>query len=254
MRLYDKPMMENHCIPEEDWQLAAYHAFAAKMTDRQDKFPCIPATLGFSRNHLKYGFIQDPRSRIASATMSALIRDYTEHAHQYGNYTSLILFFETPEDLRHNFQVEHFESLFWDLLNRTSQEDKRKWPEPIPLDPSNHIWEYCFHGESYFVYCATPAHRNRQSRYFPYLMLALTPRWVLKEFNKVPKQAEAMKPLIRGRLEAYDSIAPHPDLKLYGDTDNYEWKQYFLRDDHTSAPSCPFHRGLDKVKERPSSN
>ncbi|GIP22690.1 YqcI/YcgG family protein [Paenibacillus sp. J22TS3] len=246
MMLYDKANLEDHYVPKEDWKVAAYQAFAAKMTNREDKFPCIPATLGFAHNHLKYGFLPDPRSSEAPAAVSELVRQFTDNSRQFGKYTSLILFFHTPDDLRHQSSVEHYESLFWDLLSRTSGEDALDWPAHIPTEPSHHFWEYCLHGESYFVYCATPSHVNRQSRYFPYFMLALTPRWVLVEFNKVPKQAETMKPLIRQRLEAYDTISPHPDLKLYGEKDNYEWKQYFLRDDHSSAPSCPFSRHAQK--------
>lgn len=243
MILYDNQMMEGHSVPQEDWQIAAYQAFAAKMTNREEKFPCIPATLGFMNSHLRYGFVTDPRSPGAGGMMAELIRDYTENSRQFGKYTSLILFFDTPTDLKSNFPVEQYETLFWDLLSRTAQEDKREWPPHIPLDPSSHIWEFCFHEESYFVYCATPAHIQRQSRHFPYFLLALTPRWVLTEFNKMPKQVQMLKPLIRQRLEAYDTVGPHPDLKLYGAEDNYEWKQYFLRDNDRAARSCPFSHG-----------
>ncbi|MNS46804.1 YqcI/YcgG family protein [compost metagenome] len=255
MILYNNQMMEGHSVPQEDWQVAAYHAFAAKMMNREDKFPCIPATLGFSHSHLRYGFVPDPRSPYSEQTMAELLRNYTENSRQFGKYTSLILFFSTPSDLKNKFSVEQYESLFWDLLSRTGREDKREWPQHIPVDPANHVWEFNFHEESYFVYCATPAHTRRQSRHFPFFMLALTPRWVLVEFNKLPKQAQMMKPLIRQRLEAYDTIGPHPDLKLYGDADNYEWKQYFLRDNDTTAPSCPFSHGrLSRTRDHSSTN
>ena len=59
------------------------------------------------------------------------------------------------------------------------------------------------------------------------MMLAFTPRWVLKQFNARTRQAEHTKGLIRQRLAQYDPVPPHPDLKLYGAEDNYEWKQYF---------------------------
>ncbi|WP_433945670.1 YqcI/YcgG family protein [Paenibacillus sp. SN-8-1] len=255
MILYDNQMMEGHSVPPEDWQVAAYHAFAAKMTNKEDKFPCIPATLGFTHSHLRYGFVPDPRSPYAEQTMADLLRNYTERSRHFGKYTSLILFFDTPGDLRNKWSVEQYEALFWDLLSRTVREDKREWPQHIPVDPSDHVWEFCFHEESYFVYCATPAHTRRQSRYFPFFMLALTPRWVLVEFNKLPKQTQMIKPLIRQRLKTYDTIGPHPDLKLYGDADNYEWKQYFLRDNDTTAPSCPFiHGRLSKTRDHSSTN
>jgi len=98
------------------------------------------------------------------------------------------------------------------------------------------------------MYCASPAHRNRNSRHFDYFMLAITPRWVLKEFNKEKSYAKKIKSQVRNRLKHYDAINIHPDLNTYGNNDNYEWRQYFLRDDDTSLSKCPFHR-LFKSKD-----
>jgi FPC/CPF motif-containing protein YcgG len=77
-------------------------------------------------------------------------------------------------------------------------------------------------------------------------MLAITPRWVLQEFNKHETFAKSIKSQIRNRLEAYDTIRIHPDLNSYGNKANFEWKQYFLRDDESSLSKCPFHRLLNK--------
>ena len=51
---------------------------------------------------------------------------------------------------------------------------------------------------------------------------------------------DQIKSLIRERLAHYDQINPHPVLNRYGQEDNYEWKQYFLRDDQTTLSKCPF--------------
>ncbi|WP_223292362.1 YqcI/YcgG family protein [Salipaludibacillus neizhouensis] len=40
----------------------------------------------------------------------------------------------------------------------------------------------------------------------------------------------------------YDNTPVHSDLKTYGEDHNHEWKQYFIRDDNTTASECPFHR------------
>lgn len=77
------------------------------------------------------------------------------------------------------------------------------------------------------MYCATPAHKNRMSRHFDVMMLAITPRWVLQEFNKTPSYARRIKAQVRERLAKYDSISIHPDLNTYGAEDNFEWRQYF---------------------------
>ncbi|MBS8263747.1 YqcI/YcgG family protein [Mesobacillus boroniphilus] len=234
----------------QEWEKRALDKFLAKMSDKEKPFPCIPATIGFSKNQLRYGFVGDPRENSTLTELSSLLTSYTELSSKIGNYTSLIVFYETPESMNDN-TVEEFEQLFWNHLNGLSSLDKFDWPEDIPTDPHDPIWEFCFHGEKYFMYCATPAHKNRKSRHFDVMMLAITPRWVLQEFNKSQSYARRIKAHVRERLSKYDSISIHPDLNTYGSEDNFEWRQYFLRDDDTSLSKCPYHRvlkflGIDK--------
>ncbi|WP_409292651.1 YqcI/YcgG family protein [Peribacillus sp. SCS-37] len=231
------------------WEKDALDTFSTKMKSRENPFPCIPATIGFSFNHLRYGFVSDPRRKESGAEAACLMREYTENSRDFGNYTSLILFYETPRDLKEGYTIEQFEDLFWQQLNHLNDHDEKKWPGHIPDSPHNPIWEFCFHGEQYFMYCGTPAHINRQSRHFDYFMLAITPRWVLQEFMKNETFSARIKKQVRSRLADYDSVPIHPDLKTYGSGDNYEWKQYFLRDDASAPPQCPFHRVIKASKE-----
>ncbi|UYZ23859.1 YqcI/YcgG family protein [Mesobacillus jeotgali] len=226
-----------------DWEKHALDSFFAKMSDKEKPFPCIPATIGFSMNQLKYGFIGSPRRDTTIKELASLLTSYTEQSREFGNYTSLIIFYETPESMK-NAPVEEYEQIFWEHLSRLTELDEFDWPEDIPQDPHDPIWEFCFNGEKYFMYCATPAHKNRKSRHFDVLMLAITPRWVLQEFNKSQSYAQRIKSQVRKRLANYDNITIHPDLNTYGAEDNFEWRQYFLRDDDTSLSKCPYHRFL----------
>ena len=236
-----------------DWQKEALEAFEAKMIDTDKPFPCIPAVIGFTKNELRYGFIGDPRKQSSSVEIGELLTSYTEQSRSFGNYTSLIIFFETPEELRNSYSVEQYEELFWQQLSALATLDNMEWPEHIPKDPHHSLWEFCFHGEQYFMYCATPAHKNRLSRYFPNMLFAITPRWVLQEFIKKPTFAERIKTNIRKRLGNYDKISIHPSLNTYGEMGNLEWKQYFLRDDETVPMKCPYHRILKalQIQEKP---
>ena len=225
------------------WEKQALDRFFAKMSDKEKPFPCIPATIGFSTNQLRYGFVGDPRSETTIHELASLLTSYTKHSKEIGNYTSLIIFYETPESLKKD-SAEEFEQLFWKHLNGLNTLDEYDWPEDIPTDPHDPIWEFCFNSEKYFMYCATPAHKNRKSRHFDVMMLAITPRWVLQEFNKAPSYARRIKAQVRERLAKYDTISIHPDLNTYGAEDNFEWRQYFLRDDDTSLSKCPYHRVL----------
>nr|WP_235749555.1 YqcI/YcgG family protein [Neobacillus bataviensis] len=231
-------------IQLEEWEKNALEKFAMKINDKEKPFPCIPATIGFSVNQLCYGFIGDPRETSTIYELAELVSSFTEVSRDFGNYTSLIVFYETPEDMKATYTVVDYEQLFWQQISGLCAIDYFEWPHDIPTDPHNPLWEFCYHGEKYFMYCATPAHLNRKSRHFEVILLAITPRWVLQEFNKSQKFAQSIKTQIRKRLSNYDSAPIHPDLNSYGSENNFEWKQYFLRDDDTSLSKCPFHRGL----------
>lgn len=222
------------------WKRKALQMFHKKMTDQDSKFPCIPAYQGYILHHFLYGFASDPRTRDAAKDMAKLLKEYGIRSKKMGDYTALVIFFDTPENVRETFSVNNYEVIFWNLLNQVSQLDTSEWPNHIVNDPSHYSWEYCFESEQYFVYCATPAHVKRKSRSFPYFMLAITPRWVLQKFFSCREQSQKVQKTIRERVHAYDSMQPHPDLKWYGQKDNLEWKQYFLRDDNTTLPVCPF--------------
>ncbi|WP_407652057.1 YqcI/YcgG family protein [Aquibacillus koreensis] len=231
------------------WESETLERFERKMTDKQKPFPCIPATIGFSTNQLRYGFVGDPRNEETISDLADMLRNYTETSREYGNYTSLIVFYDLPKDMKSSYSVEDYEQLFWKQLSALHEIDDVDWPEDIPTDPHNPIWEFCFHGERFFMYCATPAHVNRQSRYFDVMMLAITPRWVLEEFNQSPKHASKIKTGVRNRLKKYDSLDVHPDLNSYGAEDNFEWRQYYLRDDDTALSKCPYHKFIRLFKK-----
>ncbi|MFD2614292.1 YqcI/YcgG family protein [Paenibacillus gansuensis] len=240
MPILDTETIHSSFTNDSDWKKEAYLQFAQRLSDKKHKFPCIPATIGFQLRHFRYAYVSDPRSEQTAKELAEALKVYGVQSRSFGKYTSLIVFFHTPAEVADQYSVEEYRSLFWRLLDQASGLDESEWPAHIPQDPNHHVWEYCFGGEQYFMYCATPAHRLRQSRYFPYFVFAVTPRWVLQEFNAQPERAEEIKRSIRERTAKYDDIGIHPDLNLYGSEDNFEWKQYFLGDDDVPAAGCPF--------------
>lgn len=239
--LYNQALMNGLSLKEDGWKYDAYRQFALKLADTEYLFPCIPATIGFKRGQFRYGFASYPRTDEAAAELAGLLGSFGDESRSCGKYTSLILFFETPQELVQRCSVEEYREIFWRLLLKARELDDRDWPEHIPGDPYDPLWEYCFGQEQYFVYCATPAHRLRQSRHFPYFIMAITPRWVLVEFNASAEAAAHIKHKIRERITGYDAVGIHPDLNSYGNDNNFEWKQYFLGDESApSASRCPF--------------
>jgi FPC/CPF motif-containing protein YcgG len=242
MQLLEKNQIElDPLILDEKWKYEAYKQFSEKLSDSKNQFPCIPATIGFKRNQFRYGFLSDPRLNRTVVELVDLLQLFGEESITFGKYTSLIVIFDTPDDLIKKYTVADYRGLFWTLLSKVSQLDDKEWPSHIPQNPENHVWEYCFGGEQYFMYCATPAHKQRKSRHFPYFIFAITPRWVLEEFHSLPDLAEKMRKSIRERISKYDTVGIHPDLNLYGNKENFEWKQYFLSDDSSTSSRCPFN-------------
>lgn len=237
----DKKWIEEHFETLPLWQQSAYTDFAAMVADEANTFPCIPARKGFLSNHLRYSFIGDPREEQSIKTLALCLKEYNKHCQTCGNYTTHTIFFKTSNDM-HKFDVADYTILFWSVLNNLTKFDEIDWPKEIPTDPSHNEWEFCFNGEPYFVSCATPAHKIRKSRHFSTLLMAFQPRWIFEEINDSTAFGRKLKKLIRKRINEYDDIPAHPDLKWYGQEGSNEWKQYFLSDENDSPLKCPFLR------------
>lgn len=230
------------------WQREAFQAFGRMIADAGGAYPCVPGRLGFMSDHLRYGFAADPRSKQAAPEVAELLRQYGECSRDTGKYASLVVFFETPQALAASSQLEDYEQLFWSVLGQVSALDTASWPAHIATDPADPAWEFCFNGQPYFAFCGTPAHELRRSRQMPCFLIAFQPRWVFEEINDSTAFGRSIKKVIRQKLADYDQVPAHPSLKWYGQSDNLEWKQYFLRDDETAPAKCPFTYMKNKFK------
>lgn len=240
VNLKSKSWLDRYVGELPDWQQDAFRKFGHMIADEDRMYPCIPGRQGFLTDSLRFGFAADPRSDQAIEEAAQLLQQYGECSRDTGRFTSLVLFFETPEDMVADFTVEDYEQVFWSVLSRVSAKDPVPWPAHIPQDPSHHAWEFCYSGHPYFAFCGTPAHQVRRSRRTPYFLITFQPRWVFEEINDLTAFGRNMKNLIRQKLVEYDGVPAHPSLKWYGQADNLEWEQYFLRDDESIALKCPF--------------
>lgn len=246
--LTSKVWLDEHLNDLPDWQQDAFRQFGSMIADADNKYPCIPGRHGFLTNNLRFGFANDPRDEQAISEVSQLLKEYGGCARDTGKYASLVIFFKTPEEMLNDFRVDDYEQLFWSVLSRVSAKDETPWPEAISTDPSHHSWEFCYDGQPYFAFCSTPSHEARKSRMSPHFLIAFQPRFVFEEINDSTPFGRNMKKLIRQKLVEYDGIPAHPSLKWYGQEDNHEWKQYFLRDDESVPSKCPFTYMKNKFK------
>lgn len=246
--LCSKSWIDQHMEDLAPWQQSAFTHFSALMSDEEHPYPCVPGKQGFQTDTLRFGFAEDPRKEEAPEKLASLLKQYGEISRDTGNYASLVVFFNSDKIVGDHHSVESYQQIFWNLLNQVHELDDKPWPDDIAKDPHDHTWEFCFDGEPYFAFCATPAHIARKSRHFPYFLLAFQPRWVFDEINSSTAFGQKLKKVIRKRLAEYDGAEPHPSLKWYGQEDNYEWKQYYLSDDDSSISKCPFSHAQKKMK------
>lgn len=240
--ILNREWIEGNRDAMKEWEQEAYDYFKGMMENRDQPYPCVPGVQGFQKDMIRYGFASgEPEA--AGEKLASMLSEYTRMSRSAGTFTSLVVFFEWKEGT-----VDGFRDRFWALLNQLHADDPVPWPEGISEDPSHHSWEFCHHGESYFAFCATPAHQKRKSRHFPYFMVAFQPRWVFEDINSGTPLGQKMKKVIRDRLEKYDEVEVHPSLKWYGQEDNFEWQQYYLGDDDASFSKCPFLNSLKAAK------
>ena len=243
-----KEFIEGNYQNLEPWQKNAFDHLSNMMCDEENPYPCVPGKQAFLEDTLRYGFVDDPREMESIKQLGAMLKEYGKISRDTGKYASFAAIFNTTNIMDENASVETFRELLWSILNRLHEIDEKPWPDHIPMDPYDQAWEFCFHGEPYFAFCATPAHISRKSRHFPYLLIAFQPRWVFEAINGSTSLGQKLKKAIRKRLVKYDGMDPHPDLMWYGEENNFEWKQYFLSDDHSSPSKCPFMALKNKIK------
>ncbi|CAM3019113.1 YqcI/YcgG family protein [Paenibacillus sediminis] len=247
-QLHTKDWLDHHLDDLPNWQRDAFREFGHMIADPGNTYPCVPGRQGFLTNNLRFAFIPDPTSEQAIIDVANLLQQYGQCSRETGKYASLVIFFNTPQEMLNSFSIEDYEQLFWSVLNQVSAKDHTPWPEHISMDPTHHSWEFCYDGHPYFAFCGTPAHEIRKSRHSPYFLIAFQPRWVFEEINDSTSFGRNIKKIIRKKLMDYDGVPAHPSLKWYGQEDNQEWKQYFLRDDDSVPSKCPFTYMKNKFK------
>lgn len=181
-----------------------------------------------------------PRSLATFIDISASLR---------GRRNNLAVFFE-PFDIR--LAHERYFEIFWHVLQYLHDHDP--FPEAIAHRDAEHPrWEFPFAGEQFFVVGASPSYRRRRSRNLgPGMIMLFQPRDVFEHTESGDVVDPGARQLVRRSLAQWDEVGPHPDLGVYGDPGNIEWKQYFLPDGaERVAGRCPLRmRQPQETSER----
>ncbi|RQU99200.1 amino acid adenylation domain-containing protein, partial [Burkholderia cenocepacia] len=221
--------------PLPGWLAASYARMRADVMD--PGYPCFFGTQAEKRGEMFYAWVDGKDISRLPETMATFAELAAQPQYEKNN---IAVFFEPdPHPLSH----DAYHDAFWHTLQYLHDHD----PDPKvgeQLDPSHPDWEFSFAGLQTFVVCACPSFGQRHSRNLgPGMVLLFQPRAVFvdKVTNRaISTQARAE---VRRRLNVWDEVPPHPDLGYFGDTENREWKQYFLPDaDVSHFGACPFLR------------
>ncbi|WP_328610669.1 YqcI/YcgG family protein [Amycolatopsis sp. NBC_00345] len=132
------------------------------------------------------------------------------------------------------------EDRFWSMMRYLLDHDSRPWPEGAPQDPADPAWEFCFHGESIFVFALSPDNRLRRSRNLcDSLVLIFQLRSVFTGIEVGTQAGDVARQRIRTRLEQWDGIGRHPSMGAHDVSSDEEWRQYFFTDADESPAQCP---------------
>ncbi|MEU6172577.1 YqcI/YcgG family protein [Streptantibioticus parmotrematis] len=208
-------------------------------------FPCTFAVAAAKKHALRFGFVESPHDDGAWGPLVDILDGYLDCYQELGRDTSLVVFFRPEEQL---LTLEQYFARFWSVLRFLHEKDPQPWPDHVPTDPNELMWEFSFGGTEIFVVCNTPAHTTRHSRNSPGFMITFQPRWVFEGLEpESPRGAKARK-VIRNRIRRFDGMEPAAELGNYGEQGNLEWRQYFLPDSNAgSVPACPFHASRDRA-------
>jgi FPC/CPF motif-containing protein YcgG len=231
-------LLSRQAVPDHfatsSWQRIVFSEFESTVSSKTRPFPCIFGVTGLQKDQLRFTF-PDP---LTPETVAPLLEDYVANARSFGRMTSLVVF-GRPGPVQ---PLEDYRNRFWSLLDGLEKVDAAPRPASVPRAIDTDLWEFCFAGEPIFVACNTPAHVLRQSRRSTSFTVIFQPRWIFDGImnTDAPAATRAVSQ-IHERLEAFDAVAPNPNLGHYETPGTREYQQYFIGDTN-ETPRCPFHQ------------
>lgn len=225
------------------WAGDAVVSLEMSLRSTAPRFPCVYAVRALKSGTLRYvamdGGGDDALDQLADA-----LRQYARSARDIGEQSSLIAIFPADEA---RASLEEHRRRFWDVIAGLMQRDLDPWPAHIPSSPEEHLWEFCFSGEPMFVFASSPAYVQRRSRSTETFTIAFQPRFMFDKLFERPTQLSRAMALIRQRVKIYDGISTHPDLGLYHESRNREWRQYVIPDNNKPERGrCPLLGGMSR--------
>ena len=243
VHVYMREDIENGSrIPE--WGKKAYEHWHAIVANPH--FPCHFGVQAERAGHLRYCFAEEHEY----AHIPEALIQFLATSNSYPAIRHALVLFVKPGDSWKDYSDYH--NQFWEVLAYLHKHDPAPWPEEIPLDPDDPLWEFSFGGEPIFVSGNAPIYEKHITRNVgPCLVLIFQPRRIFRDISQETAHGKRVINAIRHKVEEIEQLPIHPDLGAYGDKEKREWKQYMITDDNEPViRKCPLSGKLNK--NRPS--
>lgn len=216
------------------WLDGCYDIFRANVM--HPNYPCFFGTQAERKGEMFYTAIPAGEPEALASSLATFV--HLGQQPRYHRY-NLAAFYEPV-----NLPADHeaLRQWFWRELQMLHRHDSYHDHHGPFLQPDHPDWEFCYQGCQMFVVVCSPTYKRRHSRRMgPGIVLLFQPRAVFIDTVTNVEIAHSVRTRIRSRLAAWDGMETPPDLGLYGDPSNREWKQYCLPDDEGPVPgTCPF--------------
>ena len=230
------------------WVEEAIADFAATVaTEERGGFPCTFSRAALRRRTLYFAFIDDVRDGAQRAQLRQSLSVYLDRTRtlpKVEEHLHVLLIFGRPAHPPLSLAEYHGQA--WTLMADWTSNDPDPWPASIPTDPHEPFWSLCFRSTQLFVNVSCPAHVQRRSRNLGRsLVLVTQPREAFDIVAGPGKRGDALRRVIRERMDVYDSVPWPTYLGTYG-RGELEWPQYAVADSvegdaEQLARGCPLH-------------
>jgi FPC/CPF motif-containing protein YcgG len=222
--------------PAPPWVQEHYRDFHEFVASESRPHPCGFGVAAEKRRKLRYSFVN--REEISRPLdLARTLLAFQALAPTIGGRPALIVFVDVPTTL----DAAEQEAAFWSLVQSLHDLDEAPWPDTIPTDLDDPLWQFCFAGEPWFINGHGTTYQKRLSRSSRRgLFLVLQTHANLDGIVGHTPAAEVVRRDIRQAVRGYDLVDLSPDFTIYGDPAGREWKQYWLTDDNAPRTgTCP---------------
>lgn len=227
------------------WFAPTHRRFADRLTG-SPAYPCPFGVQAQKRHDNWFAALDGEYGPQEMRELAWSIRTFRDLSRTSRSRQSLIIFVGPPETdrpLSLDPLLEQDHAHVWDILSALSELDPDPWPRDHPQDVRHPDWQWCFVGEPWFVFAASPAHRARRSRNLSdCLTLVFQTMDVFDGLIEHERAWLSTKERIRSQLRQYDAVPPHPHLGDLSKAPEHRWRHALLPDDQSTRnpAACPF--------------